>query len=190
MKIVYLSSAKIPSRTANSIHIMKMCEALAKNGHQVILFAPKYLNLDKIEYTNEFEYYGVEKNFSIKRILYPKIKFGNYAYSLFILLNLVRNKPDLIYSRFLIGSFFSSVLRIPQIFENHHPPNNASRIQRPMFNRLLKFHSFKLFVVITEVLKRIYLENYNQYKNIIYVAPDGADLPKKINRKNLSQIKD
>lgn len=33
MKIVYLSASSIPSRTANSIHVMRMCAAFAKNGH-------------------------------------------------------------------------------------------------------------------------------------------------------------
>mgnify|MGYP001195289087 FL=1 len=40
MKILYISNSIIPSRTANSIHVMKMCQAFADNGHEVILLAP------------------------------------------------------------------------------------------------------------------------------------------------------
>ena len=29
MKLAYLSAAKLPSREANSIHVMKMCQAFA-----------------------------------------------------------------------------------------------------------------------------------------------------------------
>ena len=34
MRILYLSTAKIPSRNANSVHIMKMCSAFASFGAQ------------------------------------------------------------------------------------------------------------------------------------------------------------
>ena len=40
MKIVYISSSTIPSRAANSIHVMKMCQAFANNGYDVVLLAP------------------------------------------------------------------------------------------------------------------------------------------------------
>lgn len=38
MKIAYLSSSEIPSRSASSVHVMKMCQAFARNGHDVTLF--------------------------------------------------------------------------------------------------------------------------------------------------------
>ena len=40
MKLAYLSAAKIPSREANSIHVMKMCQAFGRLGHDVTLLAP------------------------------------------------------------------------------------------------------------------------------------------------------
>jgi hypothetical protein len=40
MKLAYLSNAKIPSREANSIHVMKMCQALGQLGHEVTLLTP------------------------------------------------------------------------------------------------------------------------------------------------------
>jgi glycosyltransferase involved in cell wall biosynthesis len=39
-RILYVSKSIIPSRTANSIHVMKMCQAFADNGHEVVLLAP------------------------------------------------------------------------------------------------------------------------------------------------------
>ena len=44
MKILYISKSIIPSRTANSIHVMKMCQAFADNGHEVVLLAPDVKN--------------------------------------------------------------------------------------------------------------------------------------------------
>lgn len=65
MKITYISSSTIPSRTANSIHVMKMCQAFAKNGHEVTLLAPD--NHKEYEPSVEcvYDYYGVDQCFEI-----------------------------------------------------------------------------------------------------------------------------
>ena len=39
MKLVYLSESVIPSRWANSVHVVKMCAALSDCGHSVRLVA-------------------------------------------------------------------------------------------------------------------------------------------------------
>ena len=44
MRILYISKSIIPSRTANSINVMKMCQAFAENGHEVVLLAPNLKN--------------------------------------------------------------------------------------------------------------------------------------------------
>ncbi len=40
MQISAISTAKVPSTTANSIQVMKVCQALARNGHAVRLYLP------------------------------------------------------------------------------------------------------------------------------------------------------
>ena len=40
MKIHYLATANIPSRTANALQIIKMCEAISKLKYSVTLFLP------------------------------------------------------------------------------------------------------------------------------------------------------
>ena len=40
MNIVCIATASIPSDTAHSIQIMKACQALQQNGHQVRLLVP------------------------------------------------------------------------------------------------------------------------------------------------------
>ena len=66
MKILYLSNSIIPSRSANSIHVIKMCQAFANNGHEVILLAPKFRNdIYEKNVSDIYEYYGVKRNFKI-----------------------------------------------------------------------------------------------------------------------------
>ena len=73
MKILYISYSIIPSKFANSINVMKMCQAFANNGHDVTLLVP-----DKTEFRNKsidvYDYYGVKKNFTIKKLWYPNLK--------------------------------------------------------------------------------------------------------------------
>lgn len=68
MKIVYISSSTIPSRTANSIHVMKMCQAFSKNGHQATLLAPDNHNEYEPDVECVYCYYGVDQCFEIIKL--------------------------------------------------------------------------------------------------------------------------
>ena len=118
MKIVYFSYALIPSKTANSIHIMKMCNAFAQNGHEVVLIYPDSFGLEISGIEDVFEFYGVQNNFKTEKMfLFPKTfsHLVNYCakwkiflfgllglkrifYPLVALIYIKVYKPDLIYS--------------------------------------------------------------------------------------------
>ena len=65
MKIIYIANIRLPTEKAHGIQIMKTCEALAKQGILVELIVPKRHNTIK---DNPFDFYGVERNFTIKRL--------------------------------------------------------------------------------------------------------------------------
>lgn len=89
MKILYISKSIIPSRSANSIHVMKMCQAFSLNGHEVVLLAPNIKNLYEKDISNVFKFYGIKKKFHIKKTLASKYKGRCYILfnSYFFLLN-------------------------------------------------------------------------------------------------------
>jgi len=176
MRIVYLSTAYIPSRTANSVHIMKMCSALAKNGNEVTLFAPKLKSYEQIN-SSVFDYYNVVNNFTIHRVLFPNFKYGIYIYAINCLFSIYRYKPKFIYSRSLLCSLFSSLARKPMLLELHYPIEKSSNFQYPGFKRFIRSKIFRNLIVITEPLKRIYLQRFLMPSNKITVLPDGADMP-------------
>ncbi len=60
MKIIYVSRSIIPSKTANSINVMRMCESFASLGHEVILLAPWTKKLEERNIKDPFVYYGVK----------------------------------------------------------------------------------------------------------------------------------
>ncbi len=176
MKIVYISNSTIPSKTANSIHVMKMCQAFAENGNQVTLLAPHRKKSYEKGINDIYEYYGVKKNFVIKKLWYPEIKGGALFYTFAIFFYLINNfKFNLAYGRFLYGCFVASLLRIKVIYESHAPIYEETKYGLIIFKFLLKSKFFKKLVVISESLKNIYIKKSYLNHTKIQVAHDGAD---------------
>ena len=176
MRIVYISKSIIPSRTANSIHVMKMCQAFADNGHEVILLAPNLKHQYENEVDDIYEFYGVKKIFFIKKLWHPNFKNGAFIYTLSIFLYLLVNKKfNLVYGRFLHGCYVATLLRNEVIFETHTPIYQMKNHKLEVFKNLIKDKYFKKLVVISQALKNMYLENGYLSIDKIQVAHDGAD---------------
>ena len=174
MKILYISQSTIPSRMANSIHVMKMCQAFANNGHEVTLLAPNVKNQYEKNINDIYEYYGVKKNFVIKKLFYPNNKIAFMFYTLAIFFYLLFNKKfDLVYGRFLYGCYIATILKNKVIFESHKPI--SGKIGKKILEKLNKNKYLKKIVVISQALKNIYLENKCLDSFKIQVAHDGAD---------------
>lgn len=173
MKIVYISNSIIPSRTANSIHVMKMCQAFFENGHEVILFAPDRLEEYETDVDDIYKYYGVKNCFSICKLSYGNIRYiRNIKYSLAVIQELKKVKPDLVYGRDIYGCFFSSY-KYHTIFELHAPMQNF--IKKNILNAMCKNLFYKNTVVISDSLKKIVLETQNIRLDKLLVAHDGSD---------------
>lgn len=178
-KLTYIANLRLPTERAHSIQIMKMCEAFVSEGVEVELVIPDKRN--NLGESKVFEYYGIKKNFKIKRIpstdLLGKTRlFGK----LFYWVDLVTFLFGL-YSRVKIegGSVIYSrdpILFIPFLgkekcsmwAEIHDIPTHQF-----FFFRLLKRATG--VVVITKHLKRILVE-MGLGENKIIVAPDAVDM--------------
>lgn len=174
LEIAYLSKSAIPSRAANSVHVMKMCQAFAKAGCKVNLYCT-YSN-DKFE--DVYSYYGVDSCFNIEKAKLTKVKCGSWIYGYKVRKKITQSKlPDLIYARNLHSLLFTFNLSKPFIYEAHVPPHN--KIQKMLINKLFLSENFKYLVTISEALKQEYIRLFsvlNKYQ--IMVLHDGADLPK------------
>ncbi|MCK7516001.1 MAG: hypothetical protein MZV70_76555 [Desulfobacterales bacterium] len=122
MKIIYISIADFPSKKANSIHIMKMCQAFALNNHQITLIAPKQKNED-INSQDIYNYYGVKNIFKIFQFSIPNLilNISWLIYSIKILITIKKHKPDIVFGRFLLGCLFTSLSGFNTILEVHQP---------------------------------------------------------------------
>lgn len=179
MHRVYIASSTIPSQTANSVHVMKMCRALATTVKKVTLVIPQHRGLVSNgrdpDYANEYEYYGVQSTFTTRRIRKGSLPGSGHLFGLRAGL-LARNiAADLVYGRHVSGCFFSALLRLPTAYESHQPIQDAGRYSTLLFRIMLKLRRFRFLVVITNSLRRFYVDNFRVDYTSILVSPDAAD---------------
>lgn len=181
MNIFYIANSVVPSRSANSIHVMNMCEALADMGNEITLLIPdRYLEYEEgIE--DVFKYYGVKKNFKIVR---NKWKYGirgmSFLFSLSLLANIIKSKPDLIFSRFLPICSIAVVFGFNTICEMHYILDRP--IYRFFYRIMSKRDCFVRLVVITKALEKYYRGITRA--DLIKVLPDASVL---VNRDLLTE---
>lgn len=169
-RLVYLSDASIPSREANSIQTMKMCEAFAKSGLEVRLIVPNRPAIDDVD---PFEFYEVDPCFEIRRT--PWRPGERYLYSLLAPFYVRRFKPDIVYGRFVPACFFSSLFGYRVVIESHSPVSDAQLPIEYMFKILAKTNRIIKLIVISETLQDYYLSEFSEFgQEDIIVAHDAA----------------
>jgi len=181
MKIVYISAAIIPSRTANSVHVMKMCQAFVQNGHEVVLLAPDVAQTEP-GIDDVYGFYGVEPCFPLIKLPWTGVKGRAYLYGLFSGLKARRLRPHLVYGRFLPGCFFSAMFGLPTVYEAHMPIERFEswsfrKVGSWMLSRLIRSGHFQRLVGISTPIQSYYQQRYAKLKGKVLVAPDGADMP-------------
>lgn len=174
MRIAYLSGAYVPGRGADSVHVMRMCDAMAGLGHEVTL----HVRQGPEQTDDDFRFYGTKHSFRIAKHARPKIRgVGALAYGGLVARHLSRNvPPDLIYAREIYALRFAAGLKIPIIFESHWKPKHW--LQRQLESSIFRLPHFRRAVFISEALRRIYRDEFPWLSaSQTVVAHDAADLP-------------
>ena len=186
MKLIYIANARIPTEKAHGIQIMKMCEAFLKSKVppvrragasqklKVELLVPWRFNHIK---KDPFEYYGIKKNFKIKKIfcidlipldfILKNLAFWIQAVSFLISakIYLMFKKYDILYTREqFTGLFFKNfVLEIHSLSKKNKP-----------FHKKIWRRAKKLIVLTSFIKKELIKAGVSENK--ILVAPDGVDV--------------
>ncbi|MAQ71674.1 MAG: hypothetical protein CL565_05725 [Alphaproteobacteria bacterium] len=172
MKLSYISGSTIPSSKANAVHVMKMCQALARlPDFDVSLFGKRGKTKD-----NPYSYYGVKENFRLVRSplgTTPYLSGLARLSSLFFKIGLIP-APQVFYGRDIVGLYLLSFSNEPVFYEAHQVPKG--KIQRYLTKKLLRRKSFKGLIVISEGLKLDFLKAFPDYSGPVLVAHDGADV--------------
>ena len=146
MRIIYAATARIPSRTANSLQVMKMCAAMAQLGHDVTLLVPRFDSeapgLADLEHA-----YGVDIRFRIRWLRGWRF-FGRIAWELRVLS--ACRKADLLFTR---NARIAAGARRPVILELHQPLSDP--LDRLAWRQLLKSPNLRTLVFISQRLKSL-----------------------------------
>lgn len=184
MKILYLAKSILPSRTANSVHVMKMCQALAENGNEVWLCVLNEKNVEEPQYKEIFNYYAVKECFHFINIPIiidkgNRVRFLlSHVHILLKIRQLLKEvQPELVYSRDIFSCFVAARAGYKVIAESHFPLWYGL-ISSWSFRFLYRKRPFKGLVVISEALRQVYLKHYPDLApSKVIVAHDGADVP-------------
>ena len=171
MRISYLSHAVIPSRYANSVHIMRMCAAMSSLGHDVQLSCLAGSDTS----ADPFEYYGVEHDFDIVKYSWNSFLARTKLGDLKIVLNLDDFAPDQVFGRSIPACAIAARRGYPVYLELHTPPSNYGWLERLMLNNLVMSDSFGGLVVISEALRKLVCEQLDIAPEFVLVAADAAD---------------
>ncbi|HSM71395.1 MAG TPA: hypothetical protein VK851_07610, partial [Anaerolineales bacterium] len=109
MKIVAIAGSQIPSDTANSIQVMKACNALAQFGHDPTLIVPGSPNTS----VDLKSHYGLQTDFQIEWL-------ASSSRRLFTWQSVQRAralKADLLYSWMPQTAVFGLLFKLPTVFE-------------------------------------------------------------------------
>lgn len=177
MKIVYIAASPVPSGAANSVHVMKMCQALSRVGHEVSLIAPEYNRAQETKPEGDiYARYGISDPFPILRT--PRLRpavLGVRAHLAAARWHLWRMTPDLVYTRCLRAADMASRAGYQVIFERHDTYLNQKAATRALFESLMARNNVRALVVISQALKDHLLEHFKIPAEKILVFHDGAD---------------
>ena len=177
MKIICISASQVPATTANSIQVMKTCQALAQTGHEVRLLVPRSGQPDT---TNEAwprlaQLYGLQTPFEIEWLsASPRWKRWDFCWT--AVRRAKRLGGHMVYAWPLQAAVFANLFHFPVMLELHGPPEG--RIGLHLFGDYLMLGGKKRFLPIThalvDLLENVYRRKFKPGEAVI--APNGVDL--------------
>jgi glycosyltransferase involved in cell wall biosynthesis len=176
MTLIYVSLSYVPSRRASSVHVMKMCAALARAGHDVRLIAKR--SHDRADAAADAHAFYGTSGFAIDRLPRPDRRGGGLVFALATLGALARrrHRTELVYSRDVIGAITALELRMPTIAELHAVPHDPR--MRALTRRIVRHRALRGLVVVSDALRRDLVGHDLVPRHVpVVVAHDAADPP-------------
>jgi len=173
MKIVAIAGSRIPSDTANSLQVMKACQALVQLGHELTLIVPAAPSSVERPPSDEIaSLYGLQVSFKIEWL--SSINRRLFTWQAVQRAHLL--KPDLLYVWMVQSAVFGLRAHLPLIFEIHIQP---SGLLGPAWHRwFARDPGRKRLASITRALVDVLRDQYavNLDEKEVVIAPNGVDL--------------
>jgi glycosyltransferase involved in cell wall biosynthesis len=173
LKIHYLSPSLLPSRTANSVHVLQQCLALARTGVQVTLYAKRTVPDEAALRESMFSAYGVSSDDLVLKTYYSAGRRGDTLRIALMAIGPVlrASSDDIVLSRNLYGAFALAVVFGRQItYETHQLEFGL----RKLIQRLIISNPCVLTVVISARLLHHLQEHHGLFPARHMVLHDAA----------------
>lgn len=181
MNVYYITFALFPAKSAHTLHMMKLCEAFAENGHNVFLIIPNHKDRrfkKDIEtgVTNLYVFYNVKMNFKIIEISLFPYRGWKYLFPYMALKHISDFNNSVVYTRHTEIATVSALAGIKIFIEYHHANINGKQIQKFYSKILYKISKLQKIVLISYALKDAFIQKgFNGNKLI--VIPDASSIP-------------
>ncbi len=173
MRIACISASSVPSRSANSIQVMKVCQSLVELGHSVRLLLPG--ETPEVRWSELEEHYGLRARFPIHWLRAFR-GLRRYDFALRAVWHGLRWSADLFYIWNYQSAALASVLGLPTLLEMHDRP--YGRFAPQLFRLYLKGRGSRRLLCTTEAL-RLWLEDAYAVQlrpPFTILSPNGVDL--------------
>jgi len=170
MKIVAIAGSQIPSDTANSLQVMKACNALVQLGHDLILIVPDFD--DRPSNIDLRKHYGLQTNIHIEWLPASNRRLFTWQ----AVQRARALKPDLLYVWMIQSAVFGLLFKLPTVFEIHIQPSGALG---PAWHRAFaQLRGCKRLASITQALVDVLERKHNIHfqPDEVVMAPNGVDL--------------
>jgi glycosyltransferase involved in cell wall biosynthesis len=168
----------VPSQTANSVHVMRMCGSFAGLGLAVNLYTWPGLTgrVRGQDATTAFESYGVSSGFEVKTARRWRLPGSRWAYAAQAVADVWRRRQDdgWVLARCPSAALLAARAGIPTLFEVHSLPRRQSRMARFTIPMMLRSKHLLGVIAITQALRSDVGRAFGYAADQILVLPDGA----------------
>ena len=177
MKIALLTSTFFPEVGGVQTHILNLCKALKKKGHEPVVFAPRYENDCECEYIDGIKIERLSRKYGVfKKTFYLSMLFN-------LIKHFSAEEFDVIHSHFVFpsglwGLFLSDIYNLPHVVSAHgvdvqrDDKLKYGHRRNRIFNELIDYVLYRSYCIIPseEIIGDV---SYSKYLSVI---PYGIDV--------------
>lgn len=174
MKIAYVARSIIPSQSANSIHVMKICEQFSELCNDFMVIVPK-CNIKSDD--EAFQFYGIKNKFMIYRIKSGSGLVSSYFFALRAIRKIISQKCEQVVTREPLVAFLAVLIHKKVVLDLHGEiAHQCGRAYRMIKWDFFKKSKYLHLVMITKALVQHHQNKYFLEPELVTILPNGCNL--------------
>ena len=172
MKIAAITTSRIPSYTANSIQVMKVCQALKQLDNEVKLWVPKFKTATWPELEDN---YGISTQYEMEWLDFQK-NLKQYDFCWKSVRSSIQWGVDVVYTWALQAATISAIRKKTTVMEFHDYPMGT--LGPFWFRIFIRAPGKKILLTTTRALANGIQERFQLRipEEILQIAPNGTDI--------------